>query len=164
MAKTAQLQIRVSPKQKAALKRLARAAGQDVSTFVLSRVLPPATERFAENLRRLGRDADARFALAALHDVLVDLAPGEFVEAVAAAPPPLPRLSPALANYVAAMVEHAAAQKGVRPPSWVADIVPLEEPFFGAPLRSLRPHLLRAASVAFKRRNIFVDAAVGDRV
>jgi hypothetical protein len=46
----------------------------------------------------------------------------------------------------------------------VREVAPLEEPHFGAPLQSLRLHLLAASPVAFKRRNIFVDAAVGDRV
>jgi uncharacterized protein (DUF1778 family) len=162
MGKTSQLQIRVTPRQKAQLRRLARAAGQDVSTFVLTRVLRPAAEHFAMVVGALTRDHDPRYALAELHDVLARLQPREFADAVGAGIPP--GLSPYLANYVAAMVEHAATRKGVRPPGWVGEIAPLDQPVFGAALTSLRPHLLKAAPVAFKRRNIFVDAAVGDRV
>jgi uncharacterized protein (DUF1778 family) len=162
MAKTAQLQIRVTPAQKARLRQLAAAAGQDVSAYVLDRVLPPAPDRFVGILRRLAREDDHRYALAELHDFVAALAPGQFADAVA--PGMAERLSPLLRNYVAAMVEHAAARLGVHAPAWVDRVPPLEEPHFGAPLRSLRLHLLAAAPVAFKRRNIFVDAAVGDRV
>ncbi len=40
MAKSHQLQIRVSAGQKAALRRQARRAGLDMSTYVLARALP----------------------------------------------------------------------------------------------------------------------------
>lgn len=73
-------------------------------------------------------------------------------------------LSPFLQNYVAAMVEQAAHKKSLAPPDWVRDIEPLSVPWFATPLSSLRMHLLRAAPVPFKRRNLFVDAAVGGRV
>jgi len=161
-AKTLQLQIRVTPQQKAALKRQADAAGQDVSSYVLSRLVPPERDRFAEVLRALESDADARFALAELNDFLYACAPGAFVDAVARAG--LTRLSPYLQNYVAAMVEQAAGQKDVVPPAWTQDVAPLATPQFATPLLSLRMHLLRSAPVAFKRRNIFVDAGVGARV
>ena len=67
-AKTQQLQIRVTPRQKAALKRQADAAGRDVSSYVLSRLVPPEQDRFATILRALESDADLRFALAELND------------------------------------------------------------------------------------------------
>lgn len=161
-AKSQQLQVRVAPHQKATLKRLASAAGLDVSAYVLARVLPPDQARFAGILHQLHHDADRRFALAELNDLLARCAPAQFADAVGRAD--LGAFAPLVQNYVAAMVEQAAAQKGVQPPAWVHDVAPLEEPHFGAPLQSLRLHLLRAAPVAFKRRNIFVDASVGDRV
>jgi hypothetical protein len=52
----------------------------------------------------------------------------------------------------------------VPPPDWTLAVQPLSEPAFGSPLQSLRLHLLVAAPPAFKRRNIFVDSSVGDRV
>ncbi len=76
----------------------------------------------------------------------------------------LARLSPYLRNYVAAMVELAAQQQDVRPPAWVRDVEPLETPHFATPLAGLRLHLLRMAPVPFKRRNIFIDSSIGDRV
>jgi uncharacterized protein (DUF1778 family) len=160
--KTRQLQIRVTPEQKAALARLARRAGQDVSSFVLSRALPSAALRFAEILGALGEADRQRFALAELNDLLADLAPRELAEVAGHAD--LRGLSRYLQNYVAAMVELAAHREGVVPPAWVREIPPLEEPHFAAPFEGLRLHLLRASPVPFRRRNIFVDSSVGDRV
>ncbi|HEX5419237.1 MAG TPA: hypothetical protein VFY39_04490 [Gammaproteobacteria bacterium] len=100
--------------------------------------------------------------MAALNDFLTELMSAQFQEAVAVAE--IAELSPLLQNYVAAMVEQAAYRKGQLPPSWVRDVAPLEEPYFAVPFRRLRPHLLRASPVPFKRRNIFVDAGIGDRV
>lgn len=160
--KSQQLQVRVTPAQKTALKRLARHAGTDVSSYVLSRVLPPARSRFHEIARALRDEDGYRFALAELNDFLSGLAPAQFGDAVADVD--LEGLSPFLRNYVAAMVEHASCQKGESPPSWVGDVEPLEEPHFAVPFSSLRLLLLRGSPVAFKRRNIFVDSTVGDRV
>lgn len=161
-AKTQQLQIRVTPRQKTALKRLAQAAGLDVSSYVLARVVPAEPDRFAAILRALAHDADQRFVLAELNDFLQECPPVIFGDAVAQAS--LGALSPVLQNYVAAMVEVAAAHKRVSPPAWVRDIEALDIPHFATPLKSLRWHLLRSAPVPFKRRNIFVDTSVGGRV
>jgi uncharacterized protein (DUF1778 family) len=161
-AKSEQLQIRVSSAQKAALKRLAKRAGQDVSAYVLSRALPSAALRFEALLRALGDEERRRFVLAELNDLLADAAPAEFDETVRGAD--LRPLSPLLRNYVAAMVELAAHQKRVAPPDWVHEVPPLTEPHFATPLQRLREHLLLRSPVPFKRRNLFVDASVGDRV
>lgn len=161
-AKSQQLQIRVTPHQKAALRRLAAGAGLDISGYVLARVLPPKGGRFQELVKMLGHEADRRFALAELHDLLVGCAPVEYSEMVARADHSgLPAL---MQNYVAAMVEQAGAQKGVAPPVWVADIAPLDQPYFTTALKSFRLHLLQASPVPFKRRNIFIDASLGARV
>lgn len=160
--KSQQLQIRVTAEQKRALRRLARRAGRDVSSYVLARVLPAAGEAAAEIARALRRDEDSRFALAALADLLSELAPAEIGSALADLD--LEGLSPLLRNTVAAMVEQAAHRHGVPPPPWTAAVEPLEEPHFAVPYPRLRPHLLRASPVAFKRRNLFVDSTLGDRV
>jgi hypothetical protein len=117
---------------------------------------------FEDTMRALGDAGEPGYALAALNDLLAGLGPGEFQEATA--DPPLANLSEYLRNYVAAMVEQAAHQKGVAPPAWVADVRPLEEPHFVEQLSSLRLHLLAAAPTPYRRRNIFVDSTVGDRV
>lgn len=162
--KSQQLQIRVTPDEKAALKRLARAAGLDVSGYVLSRTLPKARLRFGELVRGLRDGEDPRFVLAELNDLLAGLSPVQLADAVALAPPEIWEISALVQNYVAAMVEQASQQRDVAAPSWVRDVAPLERPYFATPLRGLRLHLLRAAPVPFKRRNIFVDSGVGARV
>jgi uncharacterized protein (DUF1778 family) len=159
--KTGQLQIRVTPRQKASIKRLARRAGQSVSGYVLSRALPEKS-RFEELLPALREEDRHRFALAELNDFLARLTPTEFHDAVAYVEPE--GMTPRIANYVAAMVEHTASRMDVDPPAWTADVAPLEEPWFPVKFPRLRPYLLRVAPVAFKRRNIFVDSTVGDRV
>jgi len=161
-AKSEQLQIRVTPRQKAALKRLAAAAGQDVSAYVLSRALPEKRLEFASLLRSLEDEAERRYALAELSDFLTGLAPFEMSDALTA--PRIERLTPFVQNYVSAMVEQAATDKGVTPPAWAAAVEPLAEPYFATELGNLRLHLLRASPAAFKRRNLFIDSALGARV
>jgi hypothetical protein len=62
------------------------------------------------------------------------------------------------------MVEHACAARAVKAPDWVQEIAPLPEPVFGSALASLRLHLLTRSPAAFRRRNLFVDTAVGGQV
>jgi uncharacterized protein (DUF1778 family) len=160
--KSKQIQIRVSIQEKEALEAFAERAGQSVSAYVLSRALPPGRLVFRDLVHSLGRAHDVRFVLAELNDFLTGLAPMELREAVADVE--LAGLSPYLQNYLAAMVELASERKGVTPPAWTRGVLPLEEPRFATDLPGLRLHLLRSAPVAFKRRNIFVDASLGDRV
>lgn len=160
--RSAFVQIRVTPEEKATLLDLAGSAGQDLSRYVLSRALPAHRLRFEEILRTLRAGRDHRFALAELNDLLAGLAPVEFPDAVGAAD--LSGVPAFVANYVAAMVEHAAQLAGIEPPAWTMSVEPLERPHFATALRSLRLHLLRSSPLPFKRRNIFVDSSVGARV
>lgn len=162
VSKTEQLQVRVTAAEKAALKRLARGAGQDLSSYVLSRALPKPRLQFQELVEAVAHDHERRYALAELNDLLSKLSGSELADTLGDAPN-LPQ-SPYWRNYVAAMVEQAAHQKKIPAPKWLAHIDPLTEPHFAAPLASLRLHLLRVSPVSFRRRNIFVDSAVGDRV
>ncbi len=160
--KSAYLQIRVSPRQKALLKRAAESAGQDLSAYVLARALPPAQIRFAELIAMLREDADHRYVLAELNDFLSALGRAELREAVGQAD--LASLSAFLKNYVAAMVEQVSYIRSVPAPAWTSQVAPLDMPRFSISGKGLRPHLLRASPVPFKRRNIFVDASIGARV
>jgi hypothetical protein len=160
--KSEHLQIRVTRREKALLKRRAAAAGRDVSSYVLARVLPAPAQRFGELLELLAAEPEHRYALAELNDLLTPLGGAELRDAVAHAE--VSGLSPLLRNYVAALVEQACDGRGVRVPGWTRRVEPLAAPHFAAPLESLRPHLLRASPVPFKRRNLFVDAALGARV
>ncbi len=161
MAKTEQLQIRLTPEQKVALQHQAAAAGQDVSAYVLGRLLPTADQRFSALLTAMSGN-DPRYALAELNDLLTACPPVLFRELVSDATC-LP-VDPYLRNYVAAMTEQAAALKNVHPPEWTQTVTPLSTPHFATPMRSLRMHLLVSAPVPFKRRNIFVDSSIGARV
>ena len=127
-----------------------------------SRALPDARMRFARLLEALHDDDQPGFALAELNDLLSNLTSGELCNAVEHAD--LAGLTPYLRNYVAAMVELAAYRRDVPPPAWVRDVEPLESPHFASPLAGLRLQLLRTAPVPFKRRNIFIDSSIGDRV
>ena len=63
-SRSEQLQIRVTPAQKSALRRRARAAGQDVSAYVLALALPSSATPFAALVDALRDDGTRRFALA----------------------------------------------------------------------------------------------------
>jgi hypothetical protein len=71
------LQVRVSSRQKAALRRLARRAGVDVSRYVLDRVLPGSALGLQLLLNRLARTWEPQPVLAEIADVLVALPPAE---------------------------------------------------------------------------------------
>jgi hypothetical protein len=120
---------------------------------------PSCTARVREILRAMKRDDDRRFALAELSDLIATLPSGQLASAIDGAD--LRELSPLLQNYIAAMVEQAAHDKGVSPPEWARHIPALEHPWFATPMPTLRLHLLRASPVPFKRRNLFVDPGAG---
>ncbi|MFW6084497.1 MAG: plasmid mobilization protein [Gemmatimonadota bacterium] len=165
--KTSHIQVRVTPAQKAAIRRLAREAGLDLSGYILLRALPPTRLRFEELLRSLGTAASAErpYVFAEINDFLAGLSSPELENAVARIDPEaLDELSHYDRNYVAAMVELACGEKDLDPPAWTSDVRPLDRPRFGTALTSLRPYLLRVSPVPFKRRNIFIDASIGDRV
>ena len=78
--------------------------------------------------------------------------------------PPAASASSAVQNYLAAMVEQVCAARDVPAPSWARRVPPLERPWFGSQLQSLRLHLLRSSPAPFRRRNIFIDTGMGGRV
>lgn len=161
-SKSAQLQIRVTAEEKAAIQRLARQAGMDMSTYVLSRVLSAPASRFARCVEACKDAETVNYALAELNSFLSDASASELQDAIAVAP--TAKLTAYVANYIAAMVEYACQKRGVTVPDWVRTIEPLTEPMFGSALQSLRLHLLTHAPPPFRRRNIFIDSSLGDRV
>ena len=116
-------------------------------------------EAFQNLTGRLGEGTPASFVLAELNDLLT-AATGDQVESLAE-----PQIhDPYLANYVAAMVELAAHRRDVLPPGWTSGVAPLREPVFSVPWMSVRAHLLLESPVPFRRRNIFINSSLGDRV
>jgi uncharacterized protein (DUF1778 family) len=161
-SKSEQLQIRVSAAQKAAIQARAKRAGVDMSSYVLSRVLPEVARQFDDCVRSIARRQASRFGLAELNALLSRWTAPEIEAAVRERPSA--DLSPYVANYVAAMVELACARHGLQVPTWINDIPPLAEPVFGSSLTSLRLHLLTHSPPAFRRRNLFIDSSLGAQV
>jgi len=160
--KHSQLQIRVSDEEKATIRKAADRAGMDMSSYVLSRVLSLPAREFQAAIKALQGPAASSFALADLNTLLSTLSVPELRAAIA--DPAEIELPPFLSNYVAAMVEAACEKRGIPVPIWTRRIAPLDEPAFGSTLRSLRLHLLSHSPAPFRRRNIFIDASLGDRV
>ena len=161
-SKSEQLQIRVSVAQKAVIQAHAKRAGVDMSSYVLSRVLPAVAQQFADCVLACSRRESSRFGFADLNALLSRWTVSELEAAVAERPDV--DLSPYVANYVAAMVELACARQSVRAPGWSGDIPPLKEPAFGSALMSLRLYLLTHSPPPFRRRNLFVDSSIGAQV
>lgn len=157
-----QLQIRVSPAEKAAIRRAAEHAGMDMTAYVLGRALPPPAMQLQARIRDCAGPAPPSFGLAELNTLLTSWTAPELRDAIAV--PPTTALTPFLSNYVAAMIEQACERRSVRVPQWVRAVEPLAEPAFGSTLKNLRLHLLTHSPPPFRRRNIFIDATVGDRV
>jgi hypothetical protein len=70
-AKTTQLQIRVSKREKSAIQGAAKRAGLDMSTYVLSRVLSAPAARFQELVEASAGPAPP-FALAELNSIVIE--------------------------------------------------------------------------------------------
>ena len=160
-SRTAQLQIRVTPAEKASLARAARRAGLGMSAYVLGKVLPDQAEQWQKRLKDLARAEGGRIALAGLSAWLAGLGTSELAAAVATPPPPLSGFH---ANTVAAMVEHLCDAAGLEPPPWTRDVAPLAFPAFASGLTSLRLHLLAHSPAPYRRRNLFVDTPAGGQV
>ena len=163
MAKTQQLQIRVSATQKAQIQARAKRAGEDVSKWVLRQLLPEVQERFQNLVGNLKVDTDSRsYALAELNDFFDSLSARQLLKAVEL--PPSVRLSAFSSNYLAAMIEFCCVSRSVDPPAWLVHVKPLEEPWFASSIVALRLHLLTQSPPAFRRRNLFIDSTIGDRI
>lgn len=162
LPKTAQMQIRLSTQEKAAIQRAAARAGMDMSAYVLAKVLPDSAAAFRNRVKDCAGSASPRFALAELNSLLASLTAAELRDAIAAPLPP--ELPPFLANYIAAMVEYACAKRDIAVPAWTRSIAPLADPFFGSELQSLRHYLLTHSPAPFRSRNIFIDSTIGNRV
>ncbi len=158
-ARTAQLQIRVTPDEKAALRRLARAAGETISGYVLNRVLPSSELELARLMGALvDPTVDFRKPLSDLALALHELPDDTVTDGV---PMPDAEIPLTHRNRIAALVESEAGRRGVEPPVWTREIPLPERPVFGWPLASLKPHQMRVTPAAFKRRNIFFDPEAG---
>ena len=133
-----------------------------MSEWLLNQAFPSSQAIFQGLVDELAAAQQRSYAFAELLEFLAPLDAGRFEAAVCE--PPGARLDPYWQNYLAATLEQAAVSKQAKAPSWTRDITPLDEPVFGSSLESLRLHLLLNSPPAFARRNIFIDASVGERV
>lgn len=133
-----------------------------MSAYVLSRALPAPAMRLQTCVEGCAGPASPSFGLAELNTLLTNWTAAELRDAITARP--ATALTPFLSNYIAAMIEQACERRSVRVPGWVRAVAPLPDPAFGSTLKSLRLHLLTHSPPPFRRRNIFIDATVGDRV
>jgi len=133
-----------------------------MSEWILNNLLLSAQVIFQSLVGELVASDNPSFAFAELLEALAPMSTEEYENAVSE--PPEVQLDPYWRNYLAATVEHSAAAKHAKVPSWTAEIAPLDEPSFGSSLKSLRLHLLLNSPPAFAGRNIFIDSSVGDRV
>jgi uncharacterized protein (DUF1778 family) len=157
------LQIRVTAAEKAVIKCASEKAGTDMSRWILDRVLPAPQREFQQWAKLLATaEENSRFFFAELNDFLFGLDQGRLSEAVSERPEA--KFDVYTDAYLAAMVETAAHRKGIDPPAWTAEVPGLPEPAFGTSLPGLRLYLLIHSPPPFRRRNIFIDASIGDRV
>jgi hypothetical protein len=133
-----------------------------LSSYVLGKAIPDSGARFRALVRSLSEAPRDPFILAELADLLSNARAPSFRETVAHLPSE--KLDGVSSNLLSAMVETRAAKLGVHPPDWVTEVVPLDVPWFATELSSLRLHLLCHSPPAFRRRNLFVDSTLGDRV
>jgi uncharacterized protein (DUF1778 family) len=161
--KTGQLQLRVSPEQKAIIRSLASRAHMDMSQWVLSKIFPKPRQDFLALIRQLSTvqaQKDRTYILNDLNAFLAGLDKDDIFAAVA--DPHGVVLNEFMENYVSAMIEQTCVKAKVAPPKWLAS--GLSEPFFGSNLISLRLYLLTVSPPPFRKRNIFIDSAIGDLV
>jgi hypothetical protein len=163
--KTEQLQIRVSAQMKAAIRNGANAAKMDMSEWILTRLFPERANEFQRLVETLAESSpnDRFYAFASINEFLSKLNGFELLEAVSK-PPSEYVLNDFAFNYLAAMVELACNEKKIHAPKWTNHATGLDSPYFGSQLMSVRLHLLTAAPPPFRKRNIFIDSSIGDRV
>ena len=160
--RSAQLQIRVTPAEKAQIARAARRAGIGMSEYVLAMALPNQDAQWRDWLRQLVDSGGAKIVLAGLSAWLAGLGARELPGAIEAPPPR--ELAEFHANYLAAMAELSCSARGVAAPAWTRAVPALARPAFASVLASLRLHLLAHSPAPFRRRNLFVDTTVGGQV
>jgi len=156
------LQIRLSAEQKESIRNAAKEADTDMSSWILSKVANSRSVDFSKIVNKLNSEQQQTYVYAEINDLLAKCNSTSFSTTVMANP--TDGLDAFQANYVAAMVEHCAQKMGELAPAWCNSVSQLQFPHFGSDLKSLKLHLLLNSPLAFRRRNIFIDSSVGERV
>ena len=159
-AKSSQLQIRVTARQKSGLQRRAAAAGLDMSAYVLALALPSSRRDFERCVAQCTDGEPLRFALAELHRLLRQWTKGELADAIEARPLSPPE--PLAANYMAALIEQAVCcedcpcRGGFAKSSRCRNLVRLAVTSCGCCCSPL--------SAGLRSRNLFVDSGLGSQL
>ena len=163
--KTSHIQLRVSLHEKTVIRKAAARAGLNMSEWILSHLFLKSRVKFLSILKTLklaGETSERPYVLHELNAFLQGLNGPQLSETVAEEHEiSLPEF---LDNYVAAMVEKACLNKNCQAPIWLARRTGLKTPYFGSDLASLRLFLLCNSPAPFRKRNIFIDATIGDLV
>lgn len=163
--KTNHIQLRLSPEQKESIRCSAHKAGMTISAWVLGKIFVDSQAKFlvlVQKLKTVQETSDRSYVLNELNAFLADLSKDELLQLIQEYHHV--DLNELMDNYVAAMVEQACSKYGMQLPSWLDECPPLGLPYFGTNLASLRLYLLRSSPPPFKKRNIFIDATIGDLV
>lgn len=161
-AKNQQIQLRISVKEKGMIKQAALRAGMTMSEWILAKVLPAKQQHYQELIRKIATAREQSYVFAELNDLLNASSVKELASILAT--PFVTELNSYQQNYLAAMLEVVAHKRSLKVPLWLSEIPGLDGPVFGTRLNSLRMYLLLRAPPPFRRRNIFIDSTIGDRV
>lgn len=159
--KTDFIQIRISKDEKKRFAKLAKLQGQSLSEWIISKLSSDSSSIEIKKIyAKLRKAEDSSYILALLNDYLMNMPELLWNDALKDSPENID-----IENlcYIASMIERATEIRGLELPQWVKDIGPLSKPYFGSKLKNLRMYLLINSPIAFRKRNIFIDASVGDR-
>ena len=160
--KTDYIQIRINKKEKAKFVKLAELDNMSLSNWILNKLkidISPVEIKIIYG--QIAIASDSSYALAFLNDSLMKVPKHTWSDLVSIKPE---NLNFENLCYVASMIEHAAEIRELNTPLWVNDIGALQTPYFVSTFKNLRLYLLINSPVSFRKRNIFIDASIGDRV
>jgi hypothetical protein len=160
--KTDYIQIRISKKEKEHFIKLARWKKLSLSGWILDRIraeIPPI--EINELYSKLKHASDSSYIFALLNDYFIKINEYQWANLVTQKPE---NLDSENLCYLASMIERTAELRGFKIPDWVKNVDSLWIPYFGSNVKKLRLHLLVNSPVSFKKRNIFIDSSIGERV
>lgn len=144
------------------IQKKAKELDLDMSVWVKQLLFSQKNQTYMNLMDAISNSKFSKEALAHFNDFLDRLPAKDFVETVMEIPGIFKDTFHG--NYIAAMVEMAAHQKKVAPPSWTKKYTGMEEPYFASSFENLRFHLLVSSPIPFRKRNIFIDSTIGDRI
>lgn len=165
MMKNSFIQIRVSTEEKELIRSRAKQAHLEMSEWILQSIIPNPQAKFLSLLARLKRVQDSKERNFVINEIAVFLHRLSSEELHRAVSNPLEvGLNNLMDNYIAAMIEQTCVAKKIIAPVWLSEKTGVAEPFFGVEFFAVRLYLLSVSPPSFRKRNIFIDASIGDLV